>query len=55
MYCHEIPEVMAFRLKLKARLSRNTAALEFFAVEFNCVGDHFLEEFFLINFLEIIS
>ena len=27
--CHEIPEVTAFHLKGKARLSRNTAALEF--------------------------
>ena len=27
--CHEIPEVKAFHLKGKARLSSNTAALEF--------------------------
>ena len=42
--------VMNFRhlrhLKFKARLSRDKAVLEFFAVEFNCVGNHFLEEFF---------
>ena len=44
--CHEIPAVKAFHLKFKARLSWNTAVLEFFAVEFNCVGNHFLEEFF---------
>ena len=48
MYCHEIPEVKAFHLKGKTRLScsRITAVLEFFAVEFNCKGNHFLEEFF---------
>ena len=44
--CHEIPAVKAFHLKFKSRISWNTAALEFFAVEFNCVGNHFLEEFF---------
>ena len=44
--CYEIPAVQAFHLKFKAILSWNTAALEFFAVEFNCVGNHFLEEFF---------
>ena len=41
---YEIPAVKAFNLEFKARLSWNTAALEFFAVEFNCVGNHFLEE-----------
>ena len=44
--CHKIPAVKAFHLKFKARLSWNTAVLEFFAVEFNCVGNHFLEESF---------
>ena len=43
--CHEIPGVKAFHLKSKVKLSWNTAVLEFFAVEFNCVGNHFLEEF----------
>ena len=46
MCCHEVPAVKAFHLKFKAGLSWNTAVLEFFAVEFNCVGNHFLEEFF---------
>ena len=46
MCCHEIQAVKAFHLKFKARLSWITAVLEFFAVEFNCVGNHFLEEFF---------
>ena len=32
--------------KFKARLSWITAALKIFAVEFNCVGNQFLEEFF---------
>ena len=27
-------------------LFKITAVLEFFTVEFNCVGNHFLEEFF---------
>ena len=44
--CHEIAAVKAFHLKFKSRISWNTAALEFFTVEFNCVGNHFLEEFF---------
>ena len=44
--CHEIQAVKAFYLKFKARLSWNTAVLKFFAMEFNCVGNHFLEEFF---------
>ena len=43
--CHEIPAAKAFHLKFKVRLSWSTAVLEFFAVEFNCVGNHFLEEF----------
>ena len=44
--CHEIPAVKAFHLKFKARLSWNTAFLEFLAVEFKRVGNHLLEEFF---------
>ena len=44
--CHNIPAVKTFHLKFKARLSWNTAVLEFFAVEFNCVGNYFLEKFF---------
>ena len=44
--CHEIEAVKAFHLKFKARLSWNTAVLEIFDVEFNCVGNLFLEEFF---------
>ena len=40
--CHEILVVKAFHLKFKAQFSLNTAVLEFFAVEFNCVGNHFL-------------
>ena len=44
--CHEIQTVKAFHLKFKARLSWITAVLKIFAVEFNCVGNHFLEEFF---------
>ena len=43
---HEIPAVKVFHLKFKASLSWGTAVLEFFAVEFNCVGNHFLEESF---------
>ena len=35
-----------FHLKFKVRLSCITAALKMFAVKFNCVGNHFLEEFF---------
>ena len=46
MCYHEIPAVQAFHLKFKAKLSWNTAVLEFFAVEFNSVGNHFLEESF---------
>ena len=41
---HEIPAVKAFYLKFKAKLSWNAAVLESFAVEFNCVGNHFLED-----------
>ena len=44
--CHEIPAVKAFHSKFKARLSWNVAVLEFLTVEFNCVGNHFLEQFF---------
>ena len=44
--CHEIPAVKAFHLKFKARLSWKSAVLEFFAVEFHWVGNHFLEESF---------
>ena len=44
--CHQIQAVRAFHLKFKARLSWITAVLKIFAVEFNCVGNHFLEEFF---------
>ena len=44
--CHEIPTFKAFLSNLKARLSWNTAVLELFAVEFNCEGNYFLEEFF---------
>ena len=44
--CHEIQAVKAFPLKFKARLSWITAVLKIFAVEYNCVGNHFLEEFF---------
>ena len=44
--CHNIPAVKTFHLKFKVRLSWNTAVLEFFAVEFNCVGNNFLEKFF---------
>ena len=46
MRCHEILAVKVFHLKFKARLSWNKSVLEFFATEFNCVGNHFLEEFF---------
>ena len=46
MCCHEIQAVKAFHLKFKTRLSWITAVLEIFAVEFNCVGNHFLDKFF---------
>ena len=46
MSCHEIQAVNAFHLKFKARLSWITAVLKNFSLEFNCVGNHFLEEFF---------
>ena len=45
-YYHEISAVKAFHLNIKARLSWNAAVLEFFAMEFNCIGNHFLEESF---------
>ena len=41
-----IPAVKISYLKFKARPLWETAILEFSAVEFNCVGNHFLEEFF---------
>ena len=44
--CHEIQAVKAFHLKFEARLPWITAVLKIFAVEFNWVGNHFLEEFF---------
>ena len=44
--CHEIQVVKAFSSKFKARLSLIIALLKTFAVEFNCVGNHFLEEIF---------
>ena len=43
---HEIPAVKTLHLKFKARLSWSPAVLEFFAVEFNFVGNHFLVESF---------
>ena len=46
MCCHEIQAVNAFHLKFKARLSWITSVLKIFAVEFYCVANHFLEEFF---------
>ena len=56
MCCHEILAVKAFHLKFKATLSWNSAVLEFFAVEFNCVGGHFLEEYFSeISYKSFIS
>ena len=42
VFYHEILAVKAFHLKFKERLSWYTAVLEFFAVKFNCVGNHFL-------------
>ena len=54
MCCHKIPAGKAFQLKFKARLSWNTSVLEFFAVEFNCVGNHFFEGVFVRNFLDVI-
>ena len=44
--CHEIQVVKAYYLKFKARFSWITAVLKIFAMEFNCVGNHFLEEIF---------
>ena len=59
VYYHKIPPVKAFYLKLKATLSWNTTVLEFFTVEFNCIGNHFLNSFskkFLRNhFLVLVS
>ena len=52
MCCHEIQAVKAFHVKFKARLSWITAVLKIFAVEFNCEGNRFLEEFSL-KFLRI--
>ena len=49
---HEIPAVKAFHLKLKARLSWNTAVLEFFR---KLCRKSFLRRVFLRNFVEIIS
>ena len=51
--CHEIPAVKVSHLKFKARLSWNTAVLEFFTVEFNCVRNCFLEESFSEIFLKL--
>ena len=47
MCCHEIQAVKASHLQFKARHSWITAVVKIFAVEFNCVENHFLEEFFL--------
>ena len=44
--CHQIQAANAFHLKFKARLSWITAVLKMFSLEFNCVGNHFLGEFF---------
>ena len=46
MYCHKIQAVKTFHLKFKARLSWIAAVLKIFALELNCIGNHFLEEFF---------
>ena len=46
MCSREIQAVKAFDLKFKARLSWITGVLKIFALEFNCVGNHFFEEFF---------
>ena len=51
---HEIQGLQAFHLKFKAKLSRITAVLKIFAVEFNC-RKQFLRRVFLRNFLDIIS
>ena len=45
MCCREIRAVKALHLEFKARLSWNTV-VQFFAVQFSCVGNHFLEGFF---------
>ena len=44
--CREIQAVEAFHSKFNARLSWITAVLKIFALEFDCVGNHFFEEFF---------
>ena len=44
--CHKIQVVKAFHSKFKAKLSWITAVLKLFAMEFNCVGNHFLKEIF---------
>ena len=41
-----IQAVKTFHLKFKARLSWIAAVLKMFALELNCIGNHFLEEFF---------
>ena len=46
LWYHKILGVKAFHLKFKARLSWNTTVLKFFALKFNCVGNHFSEESF---------
>ena len=46
VHCHEILTFKAFHLNFKTRLSWIAAVLELFAVEFNCEGNYFLEEFF---------
>ena len=43
---HKIQAVQAFHLKFKSRHCWITAVLKIFAVEFNCVENHFLAEFF---------
>ena len=43
--CHEISPVKAVHLKFKAGLSWNTATLELFAVEFNCVENCLLKNY----------
>ena len=44
------PVKNVFHSKFKARLSWIIALLKIFAVEFNCVGNHFLEEIFSERF-----
>ena len=52
MCCHKIQAVKAFCLKFIASLSWVIAVLKIFAMEFNCVGNHFLDEFFRRVFLK---